>query len=90
VKVVPVVELNETYNGYAWDFYNHGIISAIENDNGLKQGADYAMLFDFALVLKTIKTSLSEFEPVNENDQILRTFDIVEKNFHKFMKAYEK
>ncbi|XP_023713841.1 probable ATP-dependent RNA helicase DDX60 [Cryptotermes secundus] len=37
VKVVPIVELNKTYNGYAWDFYNHGIVAAIMNDNGLKQ-----------------------------------------------------
>lgn len=89
MKVVPVVELKETYNGYAWDFYNHGISAAIENDNGLKQGADFDLLRDFALVLKVIKTSLSELEPVDENDQVLRTFNIVEENFYyKFKKAY--
>jgi hypothetical protein len=83
------VELNTIYNGYAWDFYNHGIVAAIMNDNGLKQGADFDLLRDFALVLKVIKTSLSELEPADENDQVLRTFNIVEENFYdKFKKAY--
>jgi hypothetical protein len=89
VKVVPVVELNTTYNAYAWDFYNHGIASAIKDDNGLKQGADYTLLMDFALMLKVIKTSLSELESVDENDQVLRTFNIVEEKFYgKLKKAY--
>jgi hypothetical protein len=84
------VELDTSYNGYAWDFYNHGIAAAIVNDNGLKQGADFALLLDFTLVLKVIRTSLSELEPVDENDQVLRTFNIVENNFYgKFKKAYE-
>lgn len=91
VKVVPIVELNKTYNGYAWDFYNHGIVAAIVNDNGLKQGADFSLLKDFSLVLKVIKTSLSELEPLDENDQVLRTFNIVEENFYvKFMEAYDR
>lgn len=60
------------------------------NDNGLKQGADFSLLKDFSLMLKVIKTSLSELEPVDKNDQVLRTFNIVEGNFYdKFKKAYE-
>jgi hypothetical protein len=90
VKVVPIVELDKIYNGYAWDFYNHGIVAAIMNDNGLKQGADFSMLHDFSLMLKVIKTSLSELEPVDENDQVLKTFNVVEENFYaKLKKAYE-
>jgi hypothetical protein len=89
VKVVPVVDLETTYNGYAWDFYNHGTAAAIKNDNGLKHGEDYSLLLDFLLMLKVIKTSLSEFESVDKNDQVLRTFNIVEETFDgKFKKAY--
>jgi hypothetical protein len=89
VKVAPIVELHRTYNGYAWDFYNHGIVAAIQDDNGLKQGQDFTLLNDFLLVLKAIKTSLSELEPVDENDQVLRTFSIVEEKFNcSFWKAY--
>jgi hypothetical protein len=87
--VAPIVELHRTYNGYAWDFYNHGIITAIQDDNRLRQGDDYALLCDFSLVLKVIKTSLSELEPIDENDQVLRTFSIVEEKFNdNFWKAY--
>jgi hypothetical protein len=89
VKVAPIVELDVTYNGYAWDFYNHGIMTAIQDENGLKQGDDFIKLYDFALMLKVIKTSLLELEPIDENDQVLRTFSIVEENFnHNLWKAY--
>jgi hypothetical protein len=83
VKVAPIVELHRTYNGYAWDFYNHGIITAIQDDNRLRQGDDFTLLRDFSLMLKVIKTSLLELEPIDENDPVLRTFSIVEKNFSR-------
>lgn len=86
---MPIVELHRTYNGYAWDFYNHGILTAIQDDNGLKQGEDYNLLCDFSLVLKVLKTTLSELKPIDENDQIIRTLNIVEKNYsYNFSKAY--
>jgi hypothetical protein len=89
VKVIPVVELDAVYNGYAWDFYNRGISQAIQRDNGLKAGDDFRLLQDFLLVLKAIMTSLSELRPINVNDKVLRTFELVEHNFRlKFHKAY--
>jgi hypothetical protein len=91
VKVIPVVDLETIYNGYAWDFYNHGVAAAIKNDNGLKLGEDFTLLLDFLLMLKVIKTSLSELESVNKNDQVLRTFNILEETFNdKFQKAYNR
>jgi hypothetical protein len=87
--VVPIVEVDKTYNGYAWDFYNHGIVAAIKKDNRLKQGDDFALLCDFLLMLKVIKVSLLELEPVDENDPVLKTFTIIEENFAtSFNKAY--
>lgn len=85
------MELDTTYNGYVWDFYNHGIAAAIRNDNGLKQGRDYELLLDFLLVLKVIKTSLLELEPIHMDDQVLRTFITVEGKFNDiFEKAYKR
>jgi hypothetical protein len=87
--VVPIVEVDKTYNGYAWDFYRHGISAAIQRDNRLKQGDDFKLLKDFFMMLKAIKTCLSELQPVDANDQVMRTFTIVEHNFRcKFQKAY--
>jgi hypothetical protein len=87
--VAPIVEMDKTYNGYAWDFYNHGIVAAIKKDNRLKQGEDYALLYDFLLVLRVIKVSLLELEPKKKNDPVLKTFTIIEENFAtSFYKAY--
>jgi len=89
IKVAPIVELDKTYNGYAWDFYNHGIVAAIKKDNRLKQGEDFTLLKDFLLMLRVIRVSLSELEPVDENDPVLKTFTIIEDNFAtNFNKAY--
>lgn len=89
VKVIPVVELDKKYNGYAWDFYNHGVSVAIQRDNRLKAGDDFLLLQDFLLMLKAIRTSLLELQPVNGEDGVLKTFTIVEYNFRsKFNKAY--
>jgi hypothetical protein len=88
--VAPIVELDKTYNGYAWDFYNHGIVAAIKKDNRLKQGEDYALLNDFLLMLRVIRVSLSELEPVDDNDPVLKTFTTIENNFAtSFYKAYD-
>ncbi|XP_069688131.1 probable ATP-dependent RNA helicase DDX60 [Periplaneta americana] len=89
VKVVPLVEMDTTYNGYAWDFYNHGNQKAMRNDNKLRQGDDFSLLLDFLLVLKVIKTTLEEFQPIDEGDAVFKTFSIIEEEFRsKFEKAY--
>lgn len=89
VKVIPVVELYETYNGYAWDFYNHGVSVAIQRDNRLRAGDDFRLLQDFLLMLRTIRTSLLELKPISGKDRVLQTFTTVEYNFRsKFNKAY--
>jgi hypothetical protein len=89
VKVIPVVELDRVYNGYAWDFYNHGVSVAIQRDNRLKAGDDFRLLHDFLLMLKAIRTSLLELQPINGEDKVLQTFRTVEYNFRsKFNKAY--
>ncbi|PSN57547.1 hypothetical protein C0J52_01638 [Blattella germanica] len=89
MKFVPTVELDVELNGYAWDFYNHGIAAAIRRDNGLKEGEDFAKLKDFMMVLKCIETSLNELEAVDTDDGVLKTFTVVTRIFEeKFEKAY--
>ncbi|KAJ9585546.1 hypothetical protein L9F63_002663, partial [Diploptera punctata] len=91
VKIVPLVELDDKiqYNGYAWDFYNHGISTAIQKDNCLSNGDDFNKLLDFTNVLKCIQTSLSKLKPLHVYGDILKTFDVVTKEFtSKFNKAY--
>jgi hypothetical protein len=89
MKVAPIVPLDKTYNGYAWDFYNHGIVAAIKNDNRLRLGEDFSLLYDFLLMLKVIRMSLLELEPVEENDPVLTTFTVIQEHFaYCFNKAY--
>lgn len=62
---------------------------AIQRDNRLKAGDDFRQLQDFLLMLKAIRTSLLELQPINGKDVVLQTFTIVEKNFRsKFNNAF--
>ncbi|XP_066488910.1 probable ATP-dependent RNA helicase DDX60 isoform X2 [Tiliqua scincoides] len=47
-------------NGYALDFYKHGSLTAVIQDNGLHDGEAYRMLKDFAFTIQTISISLRE------------------------------
>nr|CAD7443497.1 unnamed protein product [Timema bartmani] len=91
IKVVPLVNVDIPLNGYVWDFYNHGIASAIRMDNQLKSGYDFEKLRDFALLLKTITLSIEELEPTNPDDPVLKTFQKVSSTFYSlFNKAYRQ
>lgn len=35
-KIIPLIDLDVPLNGYAYDFYRHGIVSSIISDNGLR------------------------------------------------------
>lgn len=69
------------------DFYRHGILKAIRDDNGLKNGEDFSLLQDFLLVLKTVVIALEEMEPVDESDPILKHFTAI---LQRFMVNYYK
>nr|CAD7411192.1 unnamed protein product [Timema poppensis] len=87
----PPVNMDIPLNGYAWDFYNHGIASAIRMDNQLKAGQDFDSLKDFALMLRTITLSIEELEPTNPDDPVLKTFQKVSSTFNiLFNKAYAR
>lgn len=83
IKLVPLIDIEEDYNGYAADFYRHGIVQAIMKDNGLKQGSEFARLVDFQLVLRTIVMSLEELDPRDKEDPIY-------VNFKQLSHAYDQ
>ncbi|NXC38386.1 DDX60 helicase, partial [Penelope pileata] len=60
-------------NAYALDFYKHGSLIALTNDNWLNEGDAYYMLKDFTLLIKSIGTSLSELCD-DPNDNVLLAF----------------
>ncbi|XP_042322779.1 LOW QUALITY PROTEIN: probable ATP-dependent RNA helicase DDX60 [Sceloporus undulatus] len=61
-------------NAYVLDFYKHGSLVAMEQDNAIHEGEAYNLLKDFGLVLKTIRTSLHELCD-NENDNVILAFE---------------
>ncbi|XP_047114013.1 probable ATP-dependent RNA helicase DDX60 isoform X2 [Schistocerca piceifrons] len=88
-KIVPLFEVNQSLNSYAWDFYNHGIQEAIIRDNLMRHGDDFNYLRDFMLVLLAVNTSLQDFDDIDENSAIIKTFGIIAETFReKFNKAY--
>ncbi|KAB8238310.1 putative DEAD/DEAH box helicase [Aspergillus alliaceus] len=48
-------------NAYLFDFFKHGNVHALENDNMIRKGDIWFLLNDFSLVLATIVTSLENF-----------------------------
>lgn len=88
-KIVPLFDVSQILNGYAWDFYNHGIQKAIIRDNFLKHGEDFNCLKDFMLVLQAVYTSLLDFDDTVENSAIIKTFSVISETYcDKFNKAY--
>lgn len=47
-------------NAYALDFYKHGSLAAVIQENGLHEGEAYRLLKDFALTVQAISISLRE------------------------------
>lgn len=82
VKIIPLVDLNTQLNSYALDFYKHGIVEAIRNDNGLKSGQEYIFLTDFLLILKTIVVSLEQMGGT-ENDIVYANFKKLEASYNR-------
>ncbi len=48
-------------NAYLLDFYTHGQTQALAAANGIRRGDVWYLLQDFALTLKTIRTSIEQF-----------------------------
>lgn len=48
-------------NAYIYDFFKHGDLRALEEDNGIKRSDVWFSLKDFSLVIATIVTSLANY-----------------------------
>ncbi|NWJ11440.1 DDX60 helicase, partial [Crypturellus undulatus] len=73
-------------NAYALDFYKHGSLAALHTDNWLNRGDAYCHLRDFLLLIKSIRTSLSELCD-NPNDHVLLAFQKLAENYAKKLAA---
>ncbi|XP_042698062.2 probable ATP-dependent RNA helicase DDX60 isoform X4 [Chrysemys picta bellii] len=60
-------------NAYALDFYKHGSLTAMAQDNGIHEGEAYLLLKDFSLTIKAISVSLSELCD-DEEDNVVQAF----------------
>lgn len=74
-------------NAYALDFYKHGSLMGLEQDNGIHPGEAYQLLKDFYLTIKSISVSLRELCE-NEEDNVVLAFEQLSESFHeKFEKV---
>ncbi|KAG9479942.1 hypothetical protein GDO78_011786 [Eleutherodactylus coqui] len=70
-------------NAYALDFYKHGCLEAIENDNGFNFGEAYYALRDFYLTIAAISVSLTE---LCESDPVAMAFEQLKSMYHEKLK----
>ena len=82
-QMIPNLQLDTYINAYVVDFYKHGNIKEIEDENHLR-GA-WFLLKDIMLCLMTISTCLDLFQKDGENDQ--RT---IPANIYIFQQQIEK
>ncbi|XP_067896061.1 probable ATP-dependent RNA helicase DDX60 [Heterodontus francisci] len=69
-------------NAYALDFYKHGSLKALLNDNMLHLGDAYNVLNDFQLTLGSISTSLKELCN-NKEDLVVLAFEQLKDTFYQ-------
>uniref|UniRef100_A0A8C5XE53 DExD/H-box helicase 60 n=1 Tax=Microcebus murinus TaxID=30608 RepID=A0A8C5XE53_MICMU len=67
-------------NAYALDFYKHGSLVGLVQDNGMNEGEAYNLLKDFALTIKAISVSLHELCE-NEDDNVVSAFEQLSETF---------
>ncbi|XP_012372157.2 probable ATP-dependent RNA helicase DDX60 [Octodon degus] len=74
-------------NAYALDFYKHGSLEGLAQDNGLHTGEAYTLLKDFLLTIKSISVSLRELCE-NEEDNVVLAFEQLSESYkEKFDKV---
>lgn len=74
-------------NSYALDFYKHGSLKGLAQDNRINEGDAYLLLKDFILTIKSISVSLHELCE-NEEDNVVLAFDQLSETFEeKFNKV---
>ncbi|XP_027622591.1 probable ATP-dependent RNA helicase DDX60 isoform X2 [Tupaia chinensis] len=69
-------------NAYALDFYKHGSLKGLSQDNGMNEGDAYQLLKDFLLTIQSISVSLRELCE-NEDDNVVLAFEQLSQNFRE-------
>ncbi|KAI5943410.1 putative ATP-dependent RNA helicase DDX60 [Manis javanica] len=72
-------------NAYALDFYKHGSLVGLVQDNRMNEGAAYYLLKDFAHTIKAISVSLHELCE-NEDDNVVLAFEQLSETFWEKLK----
>ncbi|XP_062932959.1 probable ATP-dependent RNA helicase DDX60 isoform X2 [Cynocephalus volans] len=67
-------------NAYALDFYKHGSLVGLVQDNRMNEGEAYLLLKDFALTIEAISVSLRELCE-DEGDSVVLAFEQLSKTF---------
>ncbi|XP_030048083.1 probable ATP-dependent RNA helicase DDX60 [Microcaecilia unicolor] len=67
-------------NAYALDFYRHGSLKAIADENKIHEGEAYNMLRDFYLLIRSVSISMMELCE-NKRDSVLLAFDLLSRNY---------
>ncbi|KAM8971136.1 probable ATP-dependent RNA helicase DDX60 isoform X2 [Sarcophilus harrisii] len=67
-------------NAYVLDFYKHGSLKGIEQDNRITEGEAYVLLKDFSLILQSISVSLRELCE-DETDDVVLAFEQLSNSF---------
>jgi len=91
---VPKISFDGMLNGFAVDFYNHGIWRSLITDNGIQEGEVFNLLNDFKFALKSIATSLQEMGPDQKtgetDDLVIQAFTQLSENFLlRFEEAFD-
>ncbi|XP_074922462.1 putative ATP-dependent RNA helicase DDX60 [Chelonoidis abingdonii] len=72
-------------NAYALDFYKHGSLKAMAQDNGIHEGEAYLLLKDFSLTVKAISVSLRELCD-DEEDNVVQAFSQLSDSYWEKLK----
>ncbi|XP_074085103.1 putative ATP-dependent RNA helicase DDX60 isoform X2 [Macrotis lagotis] len=67
-------------NAYALDFYKHGSLKGLEQDNRIIEGEAYVLLKNFSLILQAISVSLRELCE-DEDDNVVLAFEQLSSSF---------
>ncbi|KAM4836866.1 putative ATP-dependent RNA helicase DDX60 [Thomomys bottae] len=73
-------------NAYILDFYKHGSLVGLVQDNGINEGEAYQLLKDFSLTVKAISVSLRELCE-NEDDNVVLAFEQLSRTFSEKFNA---
>uniref|UniRef100_A0A674I7U2 DExD/H-box helicase 60 n=1 Tax=Terrapene triunguis TaxID=2587831 RepID=A0A674I7U2_9SAUR len=74
-------------NAYALDFYKHGSLTAMAQDNGIHEGEAYLLLKDFSLTIKAISVSLSELCDDDEDNVVQAFSQLSDSYWEKLQKV---